>query len=411
VAGVPSEFDDVFDEDERGRLLPPEDRIWRHPSELNVDADPIAAEALAAREAWMSHTPSRAGAWSAGLVGAMLATGVVLAGVHLSSWLGDTTHPSYPTADRIVMTTTTLSSASYVSTVVATGLTFVAVSRSQSGKAFGDGVIIGNVGDPARTMIVVPSGLVAGATSIEVTSYDRQVFAGELVGSDPGTGLAVISIFDSDSLHQLAYSSNSALQPGEWIKAEWATPNGDPLVLGGLKSIGEASSAGGASELLLSVVLQMPSLSSAPAGMVFVNSEGQLLGIVTDRKGNRVTDVPAPLAELVGMDIAQNGHFVHGWLGISAKSYPGDVTETSGQPPGTASAAGVRVVSVPHNSSGAVAGLQPGDVIAAVDGHAVHSMRDLAAELYVLPPKSAVQLTVDRGSTVRTVKATLQPAA
>ena len=70
--------DDVSDDDWGAPLLPPDDRLWRHPSELGSNAMPISAEALSARRSWMASTPSRAGAWSAGIVGALLATGVVL---------------------------------------------------------------------------------------------------------------------------------------------------------------------------------------------------------------------------------------------------------------------------------------------------------------------------------------------
>jgi S1-C subfamily serine protease len=411
VAGVPSEFDDVFDEDERGRLLPPEDRIWRHPSEVNLGANPVAAEAQAARERWISSTPSRAGAWSAGVVGAVLATGVVLVGMHMTTWMGTGSHPSHPETDRLVLTTTTLASQSTaVSAIVARGLTFIAVSRPQGSKVYGDGVIIGSVGDPPRRMILVPAGLVTGSSAIEVTTFDRQVFAGELVGSDPGSGLAVVSILDSDSIHQLAYSTSSTLQPGAWVAAAWATPTDALLSMGTVKSLRQMSAVDSSDKLLLSVDLEMPNLTTAPSGMALVNGEGQLLGIVTHRKGDRVTDVPAPFAELVGMDIAENGKFVHGWLGISARSASlgTKITGSLGTSP---MPAGVEVVSVPDDSSGAVAGLKPGDVIEAIDGRPVHSMLELGADLLVLPPRSAVQLTVGSGSTVRTVRATLQPAA
>src|ERR1035437_3540725 len=74
------DFDDAHDEgrdDDWGTPpLPPDDRLWRHPSELGAHTLPISAEALSARRSWMATTPTRAGAWSAGIVGALLATGV-----------------------------------------------------------------------------------------------------------------------------------------------------------------------------------------------------------------------------------------------------------------------------------------------------------------------------------------------
>ena len=96
------EFDESFDDDDGASpLLPPEDRIWRHPSEIASQPPALVAEVSAARERWLSRTPTRSGAWSAGVVGAVLATGVVLVGTHLTVWLG---HPA-PVAARTVSTT------------------------------------------------------------------------------------------------------------------------------------------------------------------------------------------------------------------------------------------------------------------------------------------------------------------
>ena len=81
------DFDDVHEDEAAGPLLPPDDRLWRHPSELGQNGQQVSAEALSARRSWMASTPSRAGAWSAGIVGAVLATGVVLVGGHLTHLL------------------------------------------------------------------------------------------------------------------------------------------------------------------------------------------------------------------------------------------------------------------------------------------------------------------------------------
>ena len=82
-------------------LLPPDDRLWRHPSELGQHGQPVSAEALSARRSWMAATPSRAGAWSAGIVGAVLATGVVLVGGHL-------THLLSPPSPKLSIKTTAI---------------------------------------------------------------------------------------------------------------------------------------------------------------------------------------------------------------------------------------------------------------------------------------------------------------
>src|SRR6202162_147754 len=92
VVAPGDDFDDIPEDTLAGPLLPPEDRLWRHPSELGQSGQSVRAEALSARRSWMAATPSRAGAWSAGAVRAEIATGVVLVGGHLTPLLS----PSAP---------------------------------------------------------------------------------------------------------------------------------------------------------------------------------------------------------------------------------------------------------------------------------------------------------------------------
>ncbi|MGH9298924.1 MAG: hypothetical protein ACRDZT_03310, partial [Acidimicrobiales bacterium] len=91
-------------------MLPPEDRIWRHPSELAVNASPPMEQTLAARRRWMLSTPTRAGAWSAGMVGALLATGVVLVGTHMTGWLTQNRSSLLPPASSAQSPAVTLTS-------------------------------------------------------------------------------------------------------------------------------------------------------------------------------------------------------------------------------------------------------------------------------------------------------------
>jgi putative serine protease PepD len=416
VAGAPHEFDDAFDDDERGPLLPPEDRVWRHPSEMSAGA--VANEVHEARDRWLTSTPTRAGAWSAGLVGAVLATGVVLGGTHLTNWLGKAS----PRQVTMTAAATTLQPADTVlppltdkiCAAVHASLAVVKV-ESPHGTMTGDGVVLA-----ANGMILVPMSLVAGASStsgIEVTTDDGEVFAGWVLGTDAATDLAVIKI-GTDSLTPLVAAPNSDVSADEFLAVEWSTlPHADSWLSMGTVTSPEAISAEpGNFELLDNLGLHALHLENSPVGSVLLNADGQLLGMVIKRNGNHVVEAPGKLAEQVGEQIARYGHVTHGWLGIAGRStdaFTSTKPSTQEHPTASRSAlpAGVEVTSVGTGTSAAMAGLRAGDVIEAVNGSVVDSMQALQVDLYTLRPNAAVRLTIDRGSSIRTVSARLQAAA
>lgn len=416
MAGAPHEFDDIFDDGEQGPLLPPEDRIWRHPSELSAAG--AGFEVRAARDRWLTSTPTRAGAWSAGLVGAVLATGVVLVGTHLTNWLGEAS--SRPAMTAATVTTIAASvlptPADKICTRVHASLTVVKVDKPH-GTMTGDGVVLASSGK-----ILVPLSLVAGTTAespIQVTTSDGDVFVGRVLGSDAATDLAVISV-ESDWLKPLSAAPDSSVAPDEWMAVEWSFPPHAESVLsmGAVSSPVATPAQPGSSELLDGLRLQAVSLSQSPVGTVLLNAKGQLLGMIVSRAGDKVVETPGNLAERVGEQIVLHGRVIHGWLGIDGES-----THVVSTPPSTSVlnslhgtqepdlASGVKVVAVGAGTSAALAGLRTGDVIEAVNGKTVGSMQALQSELYTMPPYAAVRLTVDRGKSLRTVDAWLQAAA
>ncbi|HEY5272736.1 MAG TPA: hypothetical protein VIJ34_05825, partial [Acidimicrobiales bacterium] len=96
--------DDEHDKSDASPMLPPEDRLWRHPSEL-AGATWNEAESTAVIGRWLSGEGSRGSVWTAGFVGALLAAGVVIVGAHLATaFTGPTLTPgSAMTTSAITM--------------------------------------------------------------------------------------------------------------------------------------------------------------------------------------------------------------------------------------------------------------------------------------------------------------------
>jgi len=380
----------------------------------------MAAEVSAARERWLSRTPTRAGAWSAGLVGAVLATGVVLVGTHLTIWLGRSPAKE---VGAIVTTTTADLRQPVISTlylrhmavIVQAGLAVVEVSKD-GGTVRGNGVALSD------GRILVPLPLVEGASAINVTANDGAVYEGRVVGTDSATQLAAISIGPGGDagFTPLVAASDGPVRSGDWLAVAWSELSGNldqsVLTIGSVTS-SAAASVDGTYQLLDMLRLQVPRLANAPLGTVLVNGRAELLGIVTGCNGNEVLETPGLLAEQVGQQLVTHGRVIHGWLGIEGRSTVAPQTTPKARSDGTdgnpASGMpnGVEVLVVRSGTSAASAGLRPGDVIEAVNGEAIESMQDLQEALYVMPPRTDVTLTVERGTSIRTVKALLQPAA
>ena len=157
-------------------------------------------QALAARRRWLAATPSRASAGAAGLVGALLAAGVVLVGTHLTAWL---TPPKAPTTVLGMTRETAVTTAITLPTVVAPelGAVFADVKRALvevnafrtgGSTSRANGVIISPEG-----YVVVPSAVIAGATSISVVRSDGEELVATVTGRDPETGVSVLHIMGS----------------------------------------------------------------------------------------------------------------------------------------------------------------------------------------------------------------------
>ena len=127
------------------------------------------------------------------------------------------------------------------------------------------------------------------------------------------------------------------------------------------------------------------------AGDPLLNQEGAVIGILY-QAGPTSTFLPTQLVLGVADDLRSAGRVSHGWLGMAGTDVPGS--------------GGARVASFMPGSPAAKV-LQPGDVIVGLGTVPIRSMADLRGRLYVLAPGSNVELSVLEGTTVHQVDVTL----
>jgi serine protease Do len=362
----------------------------------------------------MASPPSRAGALSAGIVGALLATGVVLVGGHLTHLLPGLkpTAPAarpltHSTAQAVPTTEAALDPASTTTTILvrAPYLEQMAASLSAAmpivtafgtdGRSQGVGLVVGSNG-----LVLVPRDLVENATAVTVSIASQQ-FVAKVLGSDIGTGLAVLRVNPDEALKVMRFSGGQAVRPSSLVGLVWVDSDGVHASFGTVSEI-DAQLAGVADPPpLLDSVRAWSAVPGFAEGAAVVDGSG-VVGIVTEIEGETLITTPGWLASLVVHDVVATGKVAHGWLGIQCKSVSGG---PGGEGPG------VEVLSVDPGSAAFRAGLRPGDVIQAVDGQAVTTRPDVVAALYPLPPDQTVVLVVERGGRVFRDEARLAAAA
>jgi len=114
-------------------------------------------------------------------------------------------------------------------------------------------------------------------------------------------------------------------------------------------------------------------------------------------------DVPAEMVKSVIAQLKDKGMVSRGWLGVQIQPVTADIAESLGMK-GTE---GALVTEPQADSPAAKAGVLSGDVITAVNGHAVKNARDLARQIGAMASGSDVKLTVWRKGEEKSIALTV----
>jgi serine protease Do/serine protease DegQ len=275
-------------------------------------------------------------------------------------------------------------------------------------QAAGSGVIV----DATRGFILTNNHVIKDAEQIVVTLKDRRQFPAKLVGTDPGTDIAVLQI-SAPNLAALRIGDSDALQVGDYVLAI-----GNPFGIGQTVTSGIVSALGRSGlsvEGYEDFIQTDASINPGNSGGALVNLRGELIGInsaIIGPSGGNVGigfAVPTAMAKAVMDQIVRYGEVRRGRLGIEMADVTQDVQRKLKLP----SLDGALLVDVENGSPAERAGLRDGDVITALNGRPVRGHSDLRARLGLTPIGEEVEMTVVRpGGTqrIRTRIAAPQPA-
>ena len=262
--------------------------------------------------------------------------------------------------------------------------------RQRIERTLGSGVIVDDKGH-----IVTNHHVIANAESIRVQLADGRIAEAHVVGSDPDTDLAVLSV-GLKFLPVAPLGRSDQLRPGDVVLAI-----GNPLGLSHTVTHGIVSAVSRAQLGIAPVedfIQTDAPINRGNSGGALVDSSGALVGINTAMVAKSLGvegigfAIPVNLVRGVLSDIIDHGRVIRGWIGIS----PEDISESQAQQLGLAQG-GVVIANLYLGSPAQQAGLQPGDLVLAVDGASPHGAQDVLGRISRHKPGSTVSIRGLRG--------------
>jgi S1-C subfamily serine protease len=360
--------------------IDPDDRLWRHPSELATRS----TLATGTRPIHSHHPRATL------LIGAVATLAAVAWVIVLLSPPSDHVglSASSDSASDVSVTTLSLRGNPAPTLAQTAGHSMVQLRAVTShGVVSLVGVAVAEGGLVATTA----DGL-AGLREISMISSDGRRYKASVIGVDDASDVALVSV--PEDVPVAPFADDAALSEGNAAMTLSVSPavNGSVTLHcqdGTLTGIDTAIDAGWA-EGMPAITSAVTPVNEQP-GDPLLNQEGQVIGLLYT-SGSSSTYLPTQLVLGVADDLRSTGRVVHGWLGVEGATAPGTV--------------GARVAALMPGSPAAGL-LQPGDVVVAVGSTPIRSMADLRASLYVMPPRSTVGLSVLDGASTHVIDVTL----
>lgn len=371
--------------------LPPDDRVWRHPSEMN------ARRPLPRRQLWAVGLVSV-------LAAGVLSVGVtVVAGTLLDQGGGPGTlrstllpDPGPATQDDMVAIADRIRPA------------VVQLKSGGGGAGRGLGIIFREDGH-----ILTNAHVVDGGKTVTAVLSDGREMEARVVGSDPAGDVAVVKIEDGPyPVPRLGGSAD--LRTGQRTVAVASGPGGPEATVGVVGALHRTVKVADSSEALADLIEIDVPVGPGSSGGALLDTGGNLIGMTTtvteqgtgyDGSGFAIPiDAVRSAAErlMAAVGGGAGGDQVRKvWMGVECSDLDGPTALALKVPGGT------MVDRVRPGSPAEQAGLTAGDVIVGIDGRPVTSLAMLLATLAEHRPGDVVSLDVVREGQRRAMPVTV----
>jgi S1-C subfamily serine protease len=279
---------------------------------------------------------------------------------------------------------------------------------TQKQEGMGSGVIYRSDG-----YIITNNHVVEGSRSVEVAFADGTTEHGEVVGTDPTTDIAVVSVARKD-LPAADFAS------GDPIVGQTAVAVGSPsgfestvtsgIISGTGREVPAEYTGGTQAPSLVDLIQTDAAISPGNSGGALADRDGRVIGInvaylppAETGAENIGFAIPSTTAVSVADQLIENGEAVHPYLGV----YLSDLTQETASRFKSPVDSGALIEKVEPGSPADDAGIQRGDIVTAAGSEEVRSSGDLLSALRDYMPGEKVRLTVLRNGEETTLQANL----
>ncbi|MGB8883359.1 MAG: DegQ family serine endoprotease [Azonexus sp.] len=256
-------------------------------------------------------------------------------------------------------------------------------------RGLGSGFIVS-----ADGTILTNAHVVDGAEEVIVKLTDKREFKAKVLGLDTASDVAVLKI-DAKDLPAVKIGTAADTRVGEWVLAIGSPFGFESSASAGIVSAFSRSLPDGSYVPFIQTdVAVNPGNSGGP----LFNMAGEVIGInsqIYSRSGGYQGlsfAIPIEVAMNVERQIVTHGKVQRGRLGVGIQ----EVNQSLADSFGLKKPAGALVGSVDKDSPAAKAGLEPGDVILAINGKEISSSSELPAIVSAMTPGAKAKLQVWR---------------
>ena len=282
---------------------------------------------------------------------------------------------------------------------------------SEPQEGLGSGVIYREDG-----YVVTNHHVVDGASEVNVAFADGTTEPAEIVGSDPGTEMAVVRVGRED-LPAARFNEDEDLLPGQ-LAVAIGSPSGfeSTVTAGVISGIGRdfppelVAGDEEAARSLTDLIQTDAAISPGNSGGALADRTGTIIGINVAYLPPQETGavnigfaIPSDTAVSVADQLIETGEVSNAYLGVGTTDLSPEDAERFGVSVGS----GAIVETVEPGSGADTAGVRRGDIIVRLGDEPIENTGDLLGALRDYRPGDTVELTIVRDGEEQTLQVTL----